>query len=185
MNLDAKLTANFKLKEFTKSSISDYQVSMIKILAQQLQIIRDLMNNFADWKIDKAKSISLNVSSGVRSAEDYERLKAAGYNPSASSDHFCGYQPNTKPTLGAADIQFSNLKASYQEVYASIVKWCKEGKINFGQIILEHNPAKGSYWIHFGNDPKLIYSEEVSKSISRNKFITSMDNGKTYKKYEG
>jgi len=176
-----KLTKNFSSSEFGLD-LNDYQLALLKILAENLQIVRDRLNSM-DIKLNKNKDISISISSGVRSKADYEWLKANGYNPSATSDHFCGWALNApKPTLGAADITISNCKISTMEVFKMIVAMNKAGETNFGQIIYEVN-AKGNPWIHLSNNPKAIFTGKVAKAILRSPYLISLDNGKTYKAY--
>ncbi|MCL4102517.1 hypothetical protein [Fibrobacter sp. HC4] len=93
---DKYLTPNFKLSEFTKSSVTDYQLSLLQLLAKNLQKVRDLLQPYAV----SGKRVSISITSGVRTAEDYNRLVKNGYNPSKTSDHFCGLQMAGEPTLG-------------------------------------------------------------------------------------
>lgn len=182
---DVKLTENFKLSEFIKSEPNYYQRSLISTLAGQLQLVRNELNKILTFRKDKAKPLTMTITSGVRTNEDYNRLVAKGYNPSKTSDHFCGVQIQGTPTLGAADVVFGNLGVTYEKLYSKLVELCDSYKFNFGQIILEHNPATKVYWIHFGNDPSLIFDFNISRQIKgyRVKYLVSKDNGKTYEKY--
>jgi len=174
----AKLTANFDLSEFTKGAeVNDYQKSLLQLLANNLQIVRDRLQKYSR----NSKPVSITVSSGVRTMADYERLKKAGHNPSANSDHFCGYQPGTKPTLGAADIKVSNCTLSLKDIAKLIIEWDKAGKVHFGQVIYEFNPATEACWIHVGNDWNQIFKEGIV--VSRTKYLMSLDNGRSYTKF--
>jgi len=174
----AKLTPNFDLSEFSKIQLSDYQLSLVQLLANNLQIVRDKLQAF---KRVQDKNVSISISSGVRTAADYERLKANGHNPSANSDHFCGYQPGSKPTLGAADIRVNNCSLSLKDIASLIIEWDKSGIVHFGQIIYEFNPSTGGCWIHVGNDWNQIFKEGIK--FSRTKYLMSLDNGKTYQAF--
>ncbi|OWV13542.1 hypothetical protein B7992_08275 [Fibrobacter sp. UWH1] len=44
---DKYLIPNFKLSEFTKSSVTDYQLSLLQLLAKNLQKVRDLLQPYA------------------------------------------------------------------------------------------------------------------------------------------
>lgn len=176
-----KLTSNFSSAEFG-NNLNDYQLALVKILAENLQIVRDRLNSM-DLKKVKTKDVSISISSGVRTKEDYDRLKANGYNPSTTSDHFCGWAINApKPTLGAADITIGNCKISVMEVFKLIVAMNKAGETNFGQVIYEVS-AKGNPWIHVSNNPEAIFTARVAKTVTRNPYLISLDNGKTYKAY--
>lgn len=181
MATSTKLTENFALNEFTKGkSVNDYQLSLLKLLAENLQKLRNYLQQFAK---DKKKAVCITISSGVRFQGDYERLKAAGYNPSATSDHFCGLQTLAKPTVGAADISVTNCTLSLKEVASRMIEMDKSSELSFGQIIYERNPAKPSEWIHVGNDWTKIFNMNVVK-FSRSKYLMSNDNGKTYQTFK-
>lgn len=175
----AKLTPNFDLSEFSKIQLNEYQLSLIQLLANNLQIVRDKLQSF---KKVPSKNVSITISSGVRTAADYERLKANGHNPSANSDHFCGYQPGARPTLGAADIKVNNCSLSLKDVASLMIEWDKSGVVHFGQIIYEFNPATGGCWIHVGNDWKEIFKDGIK--LNRAKYRMSLDNGKTYQEFK-
>lgn len=178
MMKNKKLTENFSLSEFIKTDPTDYQLQLIEILANNLQLVRNFLQEYALPK----KTVSININSGVRTQADYERLIKNGYNPSKTSDHFCGYQLQAKPTLGAADISVKNCSLSLKEIAKKIIEWDKDGLVHFGQVIYEKNPATGSEWIHLGNDPKLIFNFYII--VDRKKYLMSLDNGKTYKAFK-
>jgi len=181
---DVSLSKNFKLSEFTKNDVTDYALALLKLLASQLQIVRNRLQSYA---VDKKKPVSISVHSGVRSEEDYKRLIKNGYNPSKTSDHFCGYQLLSKPTLGAADIKVNNCSLSLQEIANMLIEMNDKGELDAGQIIFEYNPKTKSSWIHFGNDwwrifdANFIFDNNLFKS--RKKYLMSLDNGKTYQTF--
>lgn len=178
---DVKLSKNFKLSEFTSVDQTDYSIALLKLLASQLQIVR---NGLQEYAKDKKKQVSISINSGVRTQADYDRLKKSGYNPSETSDHFCGLQLKCKPTLGAADITVSNCNLSLQEIAGMIIEWNKEGYVDFGQVIFEYNPKTKFAWIHVGNDWNSIFASTFLQdfyNINRKKYLMSLDNGKTYK----
>lgn len=172
---DKKLTSNFKLSEFIKSDPTAYQLSLLKILANELQIVRDELQAYKSGM----KPVLMVITSGVRTKADIDRLKKEGYNPAENSDHLCGVQINGIPTLGAADIQFYNCSLSTKKIALFIKELVLGYKVNFGQVIYEKNPKTGSEWIHLGNDPELIFKPGIE--VKRTKFLMSTDNGKTYK----
>ena len=177
---NTKLSTNFSLSEFTKSDVTEYTLALLKLLALQLQSIR---NALQEYTVDKSKAVTIVITSGVRTQEDYDRLVKKGYNPSKTSDHFCGLQQLSKPTLGAADIKVTNCKLPLYEVADLIMKMNVEGKIDVGQVIYEFNPKTKNDWIHIGNDWNKIFDANFLKffcNISRKKFLMSLDNGKTY-----
>lgn len=170
-----KLSKNFSLSEFTKSDVTDYQLSLLKILAEEMQKVRDRLQEYKSGK----KAVSITVCSGVRTQADYERIKKNGSNPSKTSDHFCGLQLLCKPTMGAADIHVNNCSLSLLEVAKLIKKMDEDGECHFGQVIYEENPKTKSAWIHLGNDWKQIFTDRVT--VSRKKYLMSTDNGVTFK----
>ena len=170
-----KLSENFRLSEFTRTEPTDYQLSLLKILAGELQIVRDELQAYKSG----TKPVSIMIASGVRTKADIERLKKQGYNPSENSDHLFGVQVNGIPTLGAADIQVKNCSLNPKKIALFIKELILSYKVNFGQVIYEKNPATGAEWIHLGNDPELIFKPAIK--VSRKKFLMSLDNGKTYK----
>lgn len=172
------------MEEFGKN-LTSYQEKLISILANQLQRVRDYLNSpdCALFKVNKDKEIGMIVTSGVRTKDDYDRLVLKGYNPSKTSDHFCGYSLNGSPTLGAADIVLTNFNNDYKYLFGKLV-WRCGTYFQFGQIILEYNPATKKYWLHFGNDPELIFYFNTKDMLARKKFLTSNDNGRTYQEYK-
>ena len=144
-----KLTTNFSLNEFTNETVTPYQQSLLQLLANNLQKVRDYLQQF---KKDPKKNVCVGISSGVRTQADYDRLVKKGYNPSKTSDHFCGYQLLSKPTLGAADIKVSNCSLKLQEIANLMIEMNKTGELDAGQIIFEYNPKTKSSWIHVSND---------------------------------
>lgn len=181
---DVSLSKNFKLSEFTKNDVTDYALALLKLLASQLQIVRNKLQSYA---VDKKKSVSISINSGVRSEEDYQRLIKNGYNPSKTSDHFCGYQLSSNPTLGAADIRINNCSLSLQEIANMLIEMNEKGELDIGQIIFEYNPKTKSSWIHIGNDWWRIFDADFISNNnlfkSRKKYLMSLDNGKTYQTF--
>lgn len=180
MAKDIKLTENFKLSEFCDpKNVNDYQIELLTVLAKEMQLVRDLLQDHKSGD----KPVTIKITSGVRTKADITRLKKQGYNPSENSDHLCGLQPNGLPTLGAADITVSNCKLSMKEIALHIKTAVEEDHVCFGQVIYEKNPKTGNEWIHLGNDPELIFSfaTNIASAIKRKKFLMSTDNGKTYR----
>lgn len=180
-----QLTKNFKLSEFgNESSFTQYQLALVKILANELQNVRDVLNspNLRNFRVNKDKEIGMKITSGLRTQADYIKLVNKGYNPSKTSDHYFGSVPSDKPTIGAADVVLTNFNNDYEGIYKILV-YSDPSYFKFGQIILEYNPSTKNYWIHFGNDPRLVFSESIANVIPRSKYLTSKDNGKTYKPY--
>jgi hypothetical protein len=176
-----KVSPNFTAGEFSSEPLTEYQFGLISMLAKNIQYIRDGLQKYAA----PGKTVSVSISSGVRTQNDYNRICSNGNHPSKTSDHFCGYQTTPKPTLGAADCRFINSTISMKEIYKKIVDIVKSGKACFGQAIYEINPATGFEWIHLGNDPKCIFSAEIAQYVPRAKFLISLDNGKTYIPWNG
>ena len=182
------ITKNFSYNEF-KPKLADnswlpngeYQKLLIDTLAKNLQIIR---NNVP-------KGVTMKITSGVRTLSDYYRLVEAGYNPSKTSDHYCGTSVPLKPddkkykkfgetynfAVGAGDIVSTGMKI--WDLFKLSYRLVKEGMCDFGQVIYEKN-NNGKEWIHYGNSLKGLFSKTIIDFIARDKFMKSIDGGKTY-----
>ena len=174
--IDFKLTQNFKLSEFTSTDLTPYQTALIQLLANNLQKVRDYLQQF---KIDQNKNVSVGISSGVRTQSDYDKLIKKGYNPSKTSDHFCGLQLACKPCIGAADVYVKNCSLKLKDIVAKI--------IGLDKAIYEYNPATRAEWIHLGNDWEKVFSDQGiidSMNKTRKKYLMSLDNGKTYQDFK-
>lgn len=64
----------------------------------------------------------------------------------------------------------------------------RDGELDVGQIIFEHNPKTSSSWLHIGNDWTKIFDknflEEYKIFDTRKKYLMSLDNGKTYQDFD-
>ena len=187
--MSQKITKNFSFYEFRpkgKSKIwmppSAYQRRLIVNLAENLQIVRSAM----------PKKSYIQITSGVRSAEDYKRLVKAGYRPSKTSDHNCGnavplavnsrkykkYGPTYNFSTGAADCVSRGFLVGSLFILAK--ELVKSGKCTFGQVIYEENPKTKAKWVHFSVDPSFVFSKKTVAFINRIKFLQSLDGGKSY-----
>ena len=182
------ITPNFSFYEFRpygkiKSWVpdNDYQEFLLRMLADNLQIIR---NNFPIGAFMK-------VTSGVRTLDDFERLIRAGYTPSSTSDHYCGTAVKTinhvkrkkfgdtyNFAVGAADIEPVGITA--KQLFNLSFRLVKEQMCDFGQVIYEKDPARGKEWVHYGNSLKRILSKEMISRIGRIQFMQSIDGGRSY-----
>lgn len=182
-----KITKNFSFWEFgpngcSKSWVPDneYQKRLITDLALNLQILRDLAS----------KKISISISSGVRTIEDFYRLQGSGYNPSETSDHFCGnavpikstsekykkFGPTYNFSVGAADCIPSGI--SVINFFQLAMNAFRDSKVKFGQIIYEKN--KKVEWVHLSNDYEKYFSMQTVEWLAKTRFMKSIDGGKTY-----
>lgn len=157
------------------------QDTMIKTLAQNLQIVRDEWNK------------PLSINSGVREASDIARLISEGYHTSPISDHFAGnvvpieiMNPRFKIfgsyycfSVGAADIHSENAG----DLFKLSLSLNRAGKTKFGQIIWEKDPDKKTEWVHFGNNRKDFYSQIICDLIAKGQYLFTIDGGKTYQNY--
>ncbi len=185
-----KVSENFFYSEFRPAGaplawmpVSEYQDELLKSLAANLQVVRDSMQ----------QGSSITISCGVRVFKDYDRLKNAGYNPSYTSDHFCGlavpvnqnsdkykkFGPTYNFSVGAADCVPKGMTVT--ELFNLAVQLTKMGQTRFGQVIYEKDPEKNTEWIHFGGDPTPFFSQKILMLINRPKFLQSTDGGKSYK----
>jgi hypothetical protein len=187
------LSANISYKELRPSGTPDtwrpsfpLQDLMIKTLAANIQLV---INSF---------SCHVTFSSGVRVADDYNRLVQEGYNPSPTSDHFCGnvvpvdpikqsdiykqFGPYYMFSTGAADtIPTVNIN----DFFKAAIAMNKNGVTNFGQIIHETNPEKKTEWIHLSNNLNSFFSPKVCNLIQRPQYLYTIDGGKTYQVFNG
>jgi len=182
------ITTNFSYHEF-RPKLADrswvpngeYHKLLLDTLAKNLQVVRSNMPFRA----------YMNVSSGVRTMGDFYRLTEAGYRPSTTSDHYCGtavmLTPDDKKykkfgdtynfAVGAADIVPVNMEV--WDLFKLSYRLVKEGMCDFGQIIYEKSDD-GKEWIHYGNSLKDLFSKTIIDFIARDKFMQSIDGGKTY-----
>ena len=183
-NSKLKLSQNFWLNEFTKEDPTPFQLSLLKILAKNIQTVRNKLNENVSWRLDQTKEIGVAINNGVRTAADYARLKAAGWKPSPDSDHMCGLSPfSAKPTLGAADTDYTNTNLSNTEIFKKIVEWSEQGVVNFGQIIHEYASSGKSDWIHLATHWNDVFTDKVLAN-PRQHYLISDDGGATYKFYK-
>jgi len=184
-----KITKNFSFYEFGPKGCdkewvpdNDYQKMLIKNLAENLQIL-----------IDKSPvKLSIIVTNGIRSLEDYYRLKKEGYNPSGTSDHFCGTSIPVDPgngyykkfgsmynfSTGAADCIAKGM--SQTDFFKHAMKCYRECGARFGQIIHEVDPVKKAEWVHFSGQYETYFSDRIVTWLDKKRFLESLDGGKTY-----
>ena len=184
-----KITKNFSYWEFgpkgcNKSWVpgNDYQKMLINNLANGLQVLRDTA----------PAKISISITSGVRTIEDYYRLQGSGYNPSSTSDHFCGnavpiqptdskykkFGPNYIFSTGAADTIPTGMKV-YDYFIHAMKSFVREN-VKFGQIIYEKNPKTKAEWVHISGPYSNYFSQGIVTWLDKKPFLKSLDGGKTY-----
>jgi len=182
-----KVTNNFSYYEFGPSGCkvtwvpdNEYQKRLIKDLAQNLQVLRDIAK------------VPIKIMSGVRSMDDYYRLQGSGYNPSETSDHFCGVAVPIKPTstkykkfgstynfaVGAGDCIPNGM--SVRTFFELAMKAYVDSKVKFGQIIYEKDPVKKVEWVHVSNLYEHYFSSSTVAWLGKTKFMQSVDGGKNY-----
>lgn len=187
--MSQKITKNFSFYEFRPKGrpiswlpTNEFTKTLIINLATNLQVVRTAMPK-GSW---------IQITSGVRAHEDYERLIKAGYKPSTTSDHNFGnavplavntikykkYGPTYNFSVGAADCVSHNLNV--RNLFDVAQKLTKDNKCRFGQVIYEENPKTDAQWVHFGADPSYYFSEKVVQFIGRLPFLVSLDGGKSY-----
>jgi len=137
-----------------------------------------------------------------RSMAKYRDLKKRGYYPSPTSDHFWAqvipttrsrdvkkFGPQYHFSAGAVDFVCPRA-GSLVGTFNVIRDLVNKNIIDVGQCILEtkyeiKNGKKKmlKQWIHISNPKSLIYTGGFIKDmgIQKTKFLTSDDNGKTYK----
>lgn len=188
-----KLTKNFSFWEFGPKGCdhrwvpkSEWQQMLIMDLALNLQKLRDAANKI------RRGHVSLHITSGVRTLADYYRLQGAGYNPSQTSDHFCGIAvpiPKTSHKFnkfgetynfssGAADCVPSGISAKSLSHLA--MTEFRATRTVFGQVIYEHDPVRKKEWLHVSNAHKNYFSSQVVSWLNKTPFLKSLDGGKSY-----
>ena len=55
--MNKNLTKNFNLSEFSSNDLNDYQISLLQILADNLQVVRDYLQQYAV----KGKTVSVSL----------------------------------------------------------------------------------------------------------------------------
>ena len=132
----------------------------------------------------------------------YNRLKKSGYHPSPTSDHFWAqviptkrsrdikkFGPKYHFSVGAVDFVCPK-QGSLVSAFNTIKAMHKRGDIEVGQCILESkyeikNGKKKllKQWIHISNPKSAVYGYIFIKDIGiqKTRFLTSDDNGRTYK----
>lgn len=183
------ITKNFSYWEFkphkaekTWRPNSEYQKLLITNLAKNLQIVKD----------NAPSNCVMNITSGVRDISDFFRLKNSGYNPSTTSDHYCGAPIKIKKinpkyikfgevycfSSGAADITPAGISA--WDLFKLAFNLINAGACDFGQIIYEKDPKNGSEWTHFSGSYNNLFSDDIVAIIGRQKILKSVDGGKNY-----
>jgi len=179
-----RATKDFSYHEFAPKGAgktwmpdSEYQKILVDVLAENLQVLRN------------AFGFPLRITSGVRTLDDYNRLKAAGYNPSETSDHNYGvavptsgekakkFGPTYNFTAGAVDIV--PIGSSVEHLFDVAVSITRAGKAHFGQVILEMSGK--TQWVHLSNSYEYLFGKTTARFLGKAQFLTSDDGGKTYR----
>ncbi len=168
-------TKNFSESEFGIGEHSKLDVRLrCFVLMSSLQRVRNVVNTgkFLKFRIDPKKEISMRISSGVRTSQDYDRLVSQGYYPSKTSDHFFGIHPTTRQpypqSTGAGDVKFGNCNDVYELFKLLVEEVPMFLHQSFKQVIYE---KMNSEWLHFGNSYHAVYSEVIADDL--------------YEKYQG
>ena len=185
------LTDNFEYKEFRPKSEDESWLPTTLIMDYMIRVMAISLENVRASTWDRP----IIITSGVRTADDYNRLKMKGYNPSPFSDHNYGEPipagttkriitgPYFYMTTGAAD--WFQKDVDMEKVFKTVVDLNKaNGHKMFGQVILEKNPKTGFMWIHTSNHPLKIWNPNLCNLIKKPQYLISEDNGKSYKEYK-
>jgi hypothetical protein len=166
---------------FTPDIVKDLSIDLSEI--QQL-MVNSLIDHILN-PIEEYAGCKMTVTNGLRTLQDYDRLKEQGYNPSRRSDHFFGLLPLTS---GAADTVYEKGDKFTVELFYDLYRRYSKAKdriilpnadVQVGQMILEVNDT---HWIHLSNPRRLFYSKDCP--LPGQMFLRSDDNGKTYKTLE-
>lgn len=183
-----KVTEHFWWDEFRPNNEEKgwtpegYQKFLLKLLCEEVETVRVRMPPNS-W---------IKVTDGVRTVEDYVSLKARGYHPSPTSDHFFGkviagkagslFEESYPFSCGAMDIQAGG-KMSTRELFGLFKRYFQLGQLNLGQIIYEEK--KGVAWIHVGNNLEHVMKKLAAEGHISNyatDFLQSLDGGKSYRR---
>ena len=129
-------------------------------------------------------------TSGLRTIDDYLRLKRNGYNPSASSDHFYGLavpvQANNgvaSGTIGATDLYIPGLKTLFGHIVNYFLTKYPNPVDRPRQMIYETGP--NGDWLHIANVPSRVLSPKMALAkLHPTPILYSLDNGKSYHAYD-
>lgn len=187
-----KLSNDFWLQEFTTKGWGELNFAdrfMLRSLCQDiLQPLRVYLG------LEFGKEVALNVTSGMRTLDDFYRIKSQGYCPSPKSDHFFSrcvpvvdegvrerFGEYFSFAVGAADVVPGGVKT--EEAFECIIDGLRSQrfKIKFGQII--HEFGRYSGWIHLSNPKGLVYSTNAIESLGfegDGVVKASPDSGKSY-----
>jgi len=187
-----KITNNFSFWEFGPKGCkrswvpsNEYQKMMITTLAENIQKLRDGAN-----ALKKSSNVSIGISSGIRTMADYYRLQGAGYNPSPTSDHFCGmavpieagtakhvkFGDTYNFASGAADCVVRGM--STYDFFKIAMDQFRLSRAEFGQVIYEKDEKVE--WIHLSNAYENYFSDRIVTWLDKTPFLKSLNGGKTY-----
>ncbi len=190
-----KLSDHFSLSEITSKDHHELLPLQWFMLQHICMSILEPLRKFASDLV--RQDVPFTITSGLRTVEDSDRLKKAGYNPSEISDHDYGQpveltSPERRSKFGkfysysvgavdfvpefGAELLFDRLKQYFNRGTHSID--LSGGSIVVGQFILEK--GERSYWIHVSNPPSLFFNQPILGLLKRNCFLKSEDNGKSY-----
>jgi hypothetical protein len=128
-------------------------------------------------------------TSGLRTIDDFLRLKRNGYNPSVTSDHFFGLPvPVNGKTytgaVGAVDLYIPGLRSVFLHIVNYFLTKYPNPIDRPRQLIFETS-AKGNDWLHIANVPSRIFTQKVAQSrLNARPLLYSLDNGKTYQVFD-
>jgi len=146
------------------------EIFLTEAQQRMIDMMLDTLN-----KIEAYHGKKINIASGLRTLADYNRLKAGGYNPSRTSDHFYGLMPFT---AGAVDFFTDGTANLFYDLYGKRKNGriiLPNGEFQVGQMILEKNKT---HWIHIANPRRLF---DPKAPLPKQMFLRSDDNGKTYR----
>lgn len=191
-----QLSNNFWLHEFTNLSwgqlTSTNKFLLERLCIDILQPMRDYLCKVYD------KNVPMSVTSGMRTAADFDRILAQGFNPSRRSDHFFAnciptdghgdtqrFGPYFAHGSGAADVVPTGEGVVVKDCFDHIVDGIRSGYLGipFGQLIHEFGGRSSSGWLHLSNSKSLIFTDEMVKTLgfdSLHRILTSPDAGKSY-----
>lgn len=179
------LSEHFCLEEFTKLNHHDIPTYTLGLLEDLCKAILEPLRAFL--------GCSIRITSGLRTPADTARLRAAGYHPSDTSDHYAGMavpatSAATQRAFGAV-YWASTGAADIVPIRGALWAWERllpllrpdgaillpAGEIRVGQLIMEGG------WLHVSNPVSAILQPRYARMRKVAPFLISEDGGATYR----
>jgi len=163
------VSPHFKYAEFTQSNFGEVRFNRLsEFLLKRLclNILEPIRFTFGH---------GINISSGIRDINIMNGLRAAGYHPSATTDHSFG-DPEYNPFgVGAADLV--PIEGSCEELF--LTAWeLRNRNVHFGQLLWERQGQRE--WVHISNPKTVLFTNRVADFLKSRLTVGYGLNGKYY-----